>query len=112
MKELKKYKLLMDKKKELEIKLQSPREVLEGHTGQQIKEITAELNKYEAAFNLLTEREQQLMKLRYEQHLSIITVINLLYISKTTYYEDIKSIETKVHSFFEGAKMKMDLGKL
>ena len=85
---------------------------LEENIKQQFREVAAELNRYQVAFQLLMEREQQLVKFRYEQYLSIITVTNLLYVSKSTYYEDIRSIETKIHCFFEGMKMSINLAKL
>ena len=111
MKELKKYKLLAEKKRELEIKLRLPGVLQEETIKQQLKEMAADLNKYEVAFQLLTERENKLVELRYGQNLSIITVSNLLYISKSTYYEDVRSIETKIHSFFEGVKMNIGIDK-
>ncbi len=112
MKELKKYKCLIDKKKELEIKLQAPRKGFEENIEKEFNEVAVQLNKYEVAFQLLTEREQQIVRLRYEQQLSFVTVINILYISKSAYYEAIRSIEIKIHSFFEGAKLNTNLEKL
>ncbi|WP_069998234.1 hypothetical protein [Cellulosilyticum sp. I15G10I2] len=112
MKELKRYKSLKDKERELRIKLQLPGEALEENIEEQFKEITEEINKYEVAFQLLTEREKQIVKFRYDQCLSVISVYSILYITKSTYYEDIRSIETKIYSFFEGVRMNTNLVKL
>ncbi|WP_069999647.1 hypothetical protein [Cellulosilyticum sp. I15G10I2] len=72
----------------------------------QLKELEEEFKQYHIAFTILTEREKSLINLRYERHLNAVAVANLLYLSKTTYYEELHSIELKIHSFFEGMRFK------